>query len=140
MNMGGFGRSDDDAVERLSELSQNTPEDIAAMRASSRYSTECAIVVHPANVAERGAGLAGTTADVSEGGCRVVVGRPLRPGDVIVIAFDRNTLDIPDAFGQVVRCQMFQDDSFEAGIRFLRSIDPAALSNLDDEEAIDELI
>ncbi len=61
--------------------------------------------------------------DVSRNGCRLTSPIPLQVGDVFRIAFDREELDLPLAFGRCTRCRLIREDSFDVGLEFFGPIE-----------------
>ncbi len=113
-----------DALEALNELENNTDQAILAQRSSERIDVRTRVVIRPANSSERTAmTVEAMTADISDGGCRVLTSTPLMAGDVFWLAFDDAQLCLGSLFGRCMRCRMVQEDAFEVGFRFLNAID-----------------
>ena len=130
------GRGDDpDTVELLIELEQNVPEAIKAQRSSTRITVKARVEAFPASVRDREEhGNTGVTGDISAGGCQVLFSRPVCPGDVLYLVFDRETLDLAPVMAKCMRSRMVNDSAFEAGFAFFSSLDVSALQP---EEVLD---
>ena len=118
-----FHFSPEDAEALVDELAQSTPEAIKKMRSSTRLSIRAKVVVEPGSMSQRGGvKFNGVTGDVSTGGTQILVPRPLLIGDIYLLTFDRQTLDIAPAFALCLRGRQVRPDAFEAGLRFLEPI------------------
>jgi hypothetical protein len=113
-----------DALSALGELEKNTDRAIVAQRASERLDIKCKIVIRAANASERQrVTIEGMTADISNGGCQVMVGRPIFVGDYFLLEFPDETLRIGSTLARCLRCRLIQEDAFEVGFRFEHDID-----------------
>ena len=68
-------------LEALRELAENTSEAIVRQRASERLEIRTKVVIAPGNSGQRHEFAAeGLTGDLSSGGCKILVGRPIAGG------------------------------------------------------------
>ena len=112
------------ALEALNELERNTEQAIIAQRVSERLDVRVKVVIRPANSSERHRrSIEGLTADVSDGGCKLLTSTPVMAGDVFWLAFDEDRTRIGAVFGRCMRCRLVQEDAFELGFKFLNPID-----------------
>lgn len=128
-------RNQDELLHGLQELEASTSEAIKAQRGSVRYTSTTRVWVRPGNASDRvdQAVIEGTTADISEGGCKLLTGSPLVPGDLYLLSFDRKDVDLPPIFGRCMRSRLIDEDAFEAGMKFFTKVDLKALvEGLDD--------
>jgi hypothetical protein len=113
-----------DALDALSELEQNTSQAITAMRASQRIDIRTRVWIQPGNSSSRtGFVIEGLTADISRGGCMLLIPRPLMVGDIFWLRISDEHLRIAPMLVRCVRCRLVREDAFEVGIRFLNEID-----------------
>jgi hypothetical protein len=113
-----------DALDALSELEQNTSQAITALRASQRIDIKTRVWIQPGNSSSRsGFTIEGLTADISRGGCMLLVPRPLMAGDIFWLRFSEEHLRIAPLLVRCLRCRLVREDAFEVGIRFLNEID-----------------
>lgn len=113
-----------DALSALGELEKNTDREILAQRASERLDIKCKVVIRAANVSERQrVTIEGITADISNGGCQIMVSRPIFVGDYFLLDFPDGTLQIGSTLSRCLRCRLIQEDAFEVGFRFEHDID-----------------
>lgn len=137
---GHSGRSDDpDTVELLVELERNVPEAIKAQRSSTRVTVKARVEAFPASIRDRDeTGIVGVTGDLSTGGCQIIFSRPVCPGDVVYLVFDREALDLAPVMARCMRSRLINDSAFETGFAFFSSLDISAL--LPEETLEDSLI
>lgn len=110
---------DADIWDSLIALKANTPSSVLKMRTSGRIELRCKVLLRSGNASQRDAPpLEGTTADVSKGGCQLVVNRPLWVGDYFLLEFDREHLDVPATMSRCLRCRMINEEAFEIGMKF----------------------
>jgi hypothetical protein len=115
---------DQDIWASLLALKANTPASILKMRSSGRIEMRTKVLIYAGNASQRNEpGLEGTTADVSQGGCQVLLGRPIWVGDYYLIEFDREHLDVPPTMARCLRCRMINEDAFEIGMKFNHSLE-----------------
>jgi hypothetical protein len=116
-----------DALEALSELTENTSEAIVRQRASQRVQVQTKVAIRPGNSSQRHQlVIEGLTGDISNGGCQVLIGRPILAGDVYWLTFSDEHVSIGALFARCMRCRVVRDDTFEAGFRFFHDIDLAS--------------
>lgn len=115
------------ALEALAELEQNTRQSIARQRAHERIELRAAVFVRPGNSSERHRLVVeGLTADVSAGGCLLLLSRPLPPGDIFWLTFDEAQLALAPRLARCVRCRMVDESTFETSLQFFHEVDLAA--------------
>lgn len=116
-----------DTIEILKELEQSTPDSLATQRAHRRVSMRLNVVVVSGNQSERhDFRLQGVSGDVSDGGCQLLLPEPLRVGDIYLIHFPRETLDISPPLAKCLRVRLVRDDAYEANLKFLGHVDVAS--------------
>jgi len=117
------GKGLDDALQLLQELEVNKPDEVRGQRAHTRRRVAIEVVLRPANSSDRAKSESrGTTADISEGGCQLVLPDPCGVGDVYLLEFDRGSLEVPQVFARCLRCRLIRENSFEAGFSFFTPI------------------
>ena len=120
---GKNGQPERETDELVDELALSTPDAVKKMRASTRLSIRAKVVVEPASMSQRtGTKLNGVTGDISTGGTQILVARPLLIGDVYLLTFDREALDIQPVFALCLRGRQVRPDAYEAGLRFLEPV------------------
>ncbi len=113
----------DNVVQLLHELEQNRSEDIRKQRAHARVQITTGVTLRPANTSDREKlTLTGTTADISETGCQAAFAAPCAVGDVYLLEFDHDVLDLPRIFARCLRCRLIRDDAFEAAFCFFTPV------------------
>lgn len=113
-----------DALEALSELEQNTDQAIAARRSSERLSIRTKVLVQHGNASQRSEMAAsGVTADLSNGGCLVLISQPLYAGDLFWLTFDDAVVRVGSLLARCRRCRYVQEETFEVGFSFLAPIE-----------------
>ena len=117
-----FGMSG--ALEALGELERNTDEAIIAQRSSERLEIKSRVWVRPGNVSERHRfTVEGMTGDISNGGCQVLLPRPIYPGDIFWLEFDASDVHIGPLLARCLRCRLIREDALEVGFRFFQDVD-----------------
>jgi len=92
--------------------------------ARGRKLVELRVVVRPANASEHARfRLQGISADLSRGGCRLILPLPVGVGDVFRLEFASPAAPIPPAFARCLRCRLVREQVFEAGFQFLTPVD-----------------
>ena len=125
-----FGMSG--ALEALAELERNTSDAILAQRSSERIEIQTKVLIQPGNVSERHYfTIEGVTADISNGGCMLLLSGPIMVGDLFWITFDDEQIHIGSLIVRCLRCRLVREDAFETGIRFLQDVDVAGAVRLD---------
>jgi len=115
-----------DAIESLGELQENTSQAILSQRASERIKLRTKVVVRPGNASDRFRfSVEGLTGDISNGGCQVLLARPILPGDIYWLSFTETRITIGSLLARCTRCCMVQEEAFESGFRFFHDIDLA---------------
>ena len=123
------------ALESLKDLELNTSSAILAQRSSERIEINIPIMLRPGNSSERARyAIKGMTGDISNGGCLLLVSRPVLPGDIYSIEFDQTAIRIGPQLARCMRCKMIKDDAFEAGLRFFYDIELATSINNNSSE------
>jgi len=115
--------------ELLQSLERQKGEEVSRGRMHGRVETRLRVAVRPGNSSEGlRFKLQGITADLSRGGCRLILPLPVGVGDVFRIDFESSENRIPMAFARCLRCRLVREDAFEAGFSFFAPIDlPASL-------------
>lgn len=117
-----------DAMEALAELERGTDRTLIAQRSSQRLEIRTGIKVQPADASHRHrVNMEGLTADISNGGCMVLVPRAVLPGDMFWVTFEPTHVRIGSLFARCLRCRLVQEDLYEVGFRFLQDIDLSSL-------------
>ncbi len=107
----------------IDELAQSTTDAVKHMRHHARLNIRVKVYVEPASLSARtSVRLQGVTGDLSAGGAQILLPRPLAIGDAYHVSFDRDEFDLAPVFALCLRGRMVRPDAFEAGIRFLESI------------------
>ncbi len=120
-----FGMNEDLLI---SEIAANTPREIASRRQNPRFNATMQVNAVKGNFSDRDHGeSAGTTIDISQGGCRVVFDRAVRVGDVYRLELHAAGVRLPRSYARCVRAHMLHDDAIEAGFAFFVPIEEAAL-------------
>ena len=126
-----FDNSDElsNALDSLRELEQNVSEAIIQRRSSERWQVATLVTVRPGNSSERDTiAIKGVTGDVSNGGCLVLLPRPMLSGDVFWLDFSEGELrEIGSVFGRCMRCRYISEGYFETGFRFFNNVDIACV-------------
>jgi hypothetical protein len=113
-----------DALDALAALESNTNAAILAQRASQRLEIQTKLLVRPGNASQRHEfGIPGVTADISSGGCMVLLPRPIMTGDIFWLSFDDSVLRLGSLLARCLRCRLVREDAFEVGFRFLNDVD-----------------
>jgi hypothetical protein len=117
--------------ELLQSLERQKGEEVSKARMHARVEAKLKVIVRPGNSSEVMLfKLQGITADLSRGGCRLILPLPVSVGDVFRIEFESADHRIPLAFARCLRCRLVREDAFEAGFSFFTPIDlPASLSS-----------
>ncbi len=111
----------------LRELEKNTSSNIQKMRAHERIAVRAKVVLRPGSLSQRDAwSLEGVTGDISRGGAKVLMPRPVFVGDVFQVAFDPEVLAVPPQLCLSQWCRTVRGDAFECGLSFFSPIDLAA--------------
>jgi hypothetical protein len=124
------------ALEALSELAENTSDAIVRQRVSERVQIRAKVTIRPGNSSRRHEyAIDGLTGDISNGGCQVLIGCPILPGDVYWLSVTDKNLALGSLLARCMRCRMVREDTFEAGFRFFNEIDLAgAIQQQNDHE------
>lgn len=124
---GENGRGEPESVELLHELERSTPEAVKRQRAHDRVTVKAKVIVQPGNRSERESRmLRGVTGDVSGGGCQVLLPEPLAVGDIYLLTFEREVLDLGPTYARCLRVRMIREDAFEVGVKFFNEVDLAS--------------
>lgn len=116
-----------DAIQSLGELEDNTSQAILSQRASERIKVKTKVVVRPGNASDRYRfSIEGLTGDISNGGCQILLARPILPGDIYWLSFADTHVTLGSLLARCTRCRMVQEDAFESGFRFFHDIDLAS--------------
>ena len=110
--------------ELLESLESQKSENIASQRVFARIEAKLKVVVRPANSSQLAElRVQGVTADISRGGCRLLLPVPLGVGDHYRLEFDATEHQLPLTFARCTRCRLLREDAFEAGLQYFTSID-----------------
>ncbi|MCA9166520.1 MAG: PilZ domain-containing protein [Planctomycetales bacterium] len=111
------------ALDAIAELEKNTNAAILAQRASERLEVRTKVWVKPANASQRHQfSIEGVTADISTGGCMMLLPRPIFPGDIFWLSFMEAELGLGSIFARCLRCRFVREEIYEAGFRFLSNV------------------
>lgn len=117
----GLGSKEE--TELLAELERNKPEEIRRQRGQERIAIKAPVVVQPGNTSDlQKFKVQGTTGDVSEQGCRVLLPMPMGVGDIYRMTFGGELSGLPLAFARCIRCRMVREDAYEVGCTFFVSL------------------
>lgn len=112
-----------EALDAIAELERNTSSAILSQRSSERLEIKTKVLVRPANASQRHEfNLECVTADISNGGCMVLAGRPVIPGDLYWLTFDDAQIKVGSLYARCLRCRYVREEIYEAGFRFLNDI------------------
>lgn len=119
---------DDDlgsALDSLRELEQSVDESILRRRSSERIKIATRVDVQHANSSERDAlHIEGLSGDISNGGCQLLLPRPILAGDIFWLDFTvGEAASLGTLFARCQRCRLISEGSFEAGFRFFTNLD-----------------
>ena len=112
-------------VEALSSIQSNNADAIATQRKHRRFDIRLKVVVFPANTIDRAElKWMGECHDISRGGCRVLVQRPMELGSVYWIQFEPHSkVTLDPVFARCVRGHLLRENAFELGMSFLTPIE-----------------
>ncbi|MEM1185721.1 MAG: PilZ domain-containing protein [Planctomycetota bacterium] len=111
-------------AELLEELRASTPDSVLQARAHARINVEAMVTVRHANMSQRALmQIQGYSADVSAGGCQLILPIPTFVGDIFWLSFDRNQLDLAPVYARCLRCREIRQETFEVGFTFFSPID-----------------
>ena len=108
--------------ELVSDLEKQSLNQIRKLRKHQRFEVRVPVVLRSANSSNRDEPVAGTSIDVSDGGCMLQFPCPIPVGDVFRLAFEDERLDLPVVFAHCKRCRMVRGDLFEASFSFFSSV------------------
>lgn len=112
-----------EAFNLLQELESNTSDELLRQRTHFRIRIKSPLILLPGNASDSlKFKLKGTTGDLSQGGCQALFPMPVIAGDLYRLVFDRDTLDLPMAFAQCMRCRLLRENAFEVGFRFFTPV------------------
>jgi PilZ domain len=110
--------------ELLQSLERQQGEEVSKARMHTRVEAKFKVIVRPGNASDSlRFKLQGITADLSRGGCRLILPLPVGVGDVFRIEFESGEQRIPMVFARCLRCRLVREDAFEAGFSFFTPID-----------------
>ncbi len=110
--------------EVVENLERQQIQDVLTGRTHERLETALKVCVRPGNTSENlRFELHGVTADLSRGGCRLILPAPAAVGDVFRIEFESSTPLLPLVFARCLRCRLMREDAFEVGFSFFAPID-----------------
>ncbi len=106
----------------LRDLERQSIEQIHRRRLHERYDVQIDVELRPASSSSTEGERIGTTRDISEGGCALMLERPPTVGDVYRVQFTSSPIELPTVFARCVRCALVREDAFEAGFSFFTKI------------------
>jgi len=110
--------------ELLKSLEQQKGAEVGRGRVHARVELALTVHVRPGEASDRsGIELSGVSADVSSGGCRLILPLPTMVGDVFRIEFESGTPRIPTVLARCLRCRLVREGVFEAAFSFCAPID-----------------
>ncbi len=114
----------DNTQALLRDLEKNTSEKIEKMRTHERLAVRAKVVLRPGSLSQRDAwSLEGVTGDISRGGAKILMPRPVFVGDIFQIAFDPEVLTVSPQLCLSQWCRTVRSDAFECGLSFFSPID-----------------
>ncbi len=130
--------TEQEAVEAIAEMEQNTPQQVKKMRSHARIAVQAKVIAQPASTSHRNRfRTQGVLGDISRGGCLILFSDPLLVGDIYRLSFDRTALNFEPMFARCLRCRLVKEDAFEAGFSFFHPIDLSALEQGDGDGLFD---
>lgn len=116
--------------ELIQSLERQKGADVSKGRMHTRVEARLKVIVRPGNASDAlRFKLQGITADLSRGGCRLILPLPVAVGDVFRIEFESSEHRLPIVFARCLRCRLIREDAFESGFSFFAPIElPASLS------------
>lgn len=135
---------DEELLKSLIELERNTAVEIKRQRDSVRVTQAWPVAIRAANPSERFKWqIDGYSADLSEGGARLLLPLPILVGDYYQLGFTGHEDALEPVVGQCLRCRMLREDAFEVGFRFLEKLPLSTVMGEDgapDSDGFDSLI
>lgn len=114
----------DDSQALLRQLERNTADKVQKMRAHERIEMRIKIVIRPGSMSQRDEwSIEGVTGDVSRGGAKILLPRPLHVGDIFQVVFDPKILDVTPQLCLSQWCRTIRSDAYECGLSFFSPID-----------------
>jgi len=111
-------------IDAVQSLQSNNAEAIKAKRKHRRFEIRTRVITHPADVQARGElKWLGECHDISQGGCRLLVKKPLILGSLYWIEFEPTDVHIDPVFARCVRGHILRESAFEFGMCFLTPIE-----------------
>lgn len=125
-----------DQVELLREMEQSKPDSVKKLRAHTRVSIQSRIIAQPGNYSDRlKLKLQGMTGDISPGGCQTLFSMPISVGDIYLISFTREEIDLSPVYARCMRCRIVREGAFEAGFMFFSPVDLSSAIPQNNESA-----
>ena len=110
--------------EALKSLEQQRGAEVGRGRVHARVEAALTVRVRPDDAAERsGVELEGVSADVSRGGCRLILPLPTLVGDEFRIEFASGSPRIPTVLARCLRCRLVREGVFESAFSFRAPVD-----------------
>lgn len=110
--------------ELLEELAHQSLREIRKVRRHERIEVKLAVQLRPANSSDLGRyNSKGSTKDISVGGCRCIVSKAPRVGDIYRVQFRDEQHSLPMAFARCVRCRFVHEDAFDCSFMFLTPLE-----------------
>lgn len=109
--------------ELIEELETQTADQIRHKRSSRRVNLQAKCMLRNINASDATPiELTGITCDVSDGGCRVVLPRPVMVGDCFRLEFPDPSLGWPTMYARCVRARLINEAAFELAFSFLNEL------------------
>ena len=110
--------------EVLKSLEQHKGAEVGRGRVHARVELALPVHVRPAEPSDRsGIELSGVSADVSSGGCRLILPLPTMVGDLFRVEFESSKPRIPTVLARCLRCRLVREGVFEAAFSFSAPIE-----------------
>lgn len=111
----------------IAELATNTRAEVEARRQFTRFAVALPLGAAPGNFSDASPALAGTTVDISQGGCLAVFERAVMVGDVYRLDIASASTGLPRMYARCIRARMLHDSAIEVAFTFFSQIDAQEL-------------
>jgi c-di-GMP-binding flagellar brake protein YcgR len=111
----------------IAELATNTREEVEARRQHTRFEVAMPLTANPGNFSDRSAPLAGTTVDLSQGGCLALFDRAVQVGDIYRLDINAEATGLPQVYARCIRARMLHESAVEAAFTFFAPIESQEL-------------
>lgn len=133
----GISESDSavETLEAVASLESNNATAVKFARKHHRFEIRTQVLVQPSDSIDRdGADWRGECHDISNGGCRLLLNKPLQLGSIYWIQFKPSTVTLDPVFARCVRGCLLRENAFEFGMSFLT---PIELPSQSDDSAVE---